>query len=183
MNKKYIFGAVILLVVLWIGISYNSLVKTNLSVDTQWAQVETQYQRRLDLIPNLVSSVQGVLKQEKEIFTSLAEARSGYANAKTVNEKALAASQVESSLGRLLAIVESYPQLKSSETMQTLMAQLEGTENRVSTERMRFNEEVKNYNLKTKTFPSNLMAKIFGFDSRNFFEAVKGADVAPEVKF
>lgn len=182
-NKNYIIGGIILLIALWVLVSYNGLVSSNLSADTEWAQVDTQYQRRLDLIPNLVSSVQGVLKQEKDIFIALADARSGYAGAKTVNEKVMAASQVETSLGRLLAIVENYPTLKSSEAMQTLMAQLEGTENRVSVERMRFNDAVKNYNLKTKTFPSNLIAKMFGFTERNFFEATKGADVAPTVKF
>lgn len=182
-NKNYVIIGVIVLIALWVLVSYNGLVKSNLSVDSGWAQVESQYQRRLDLIPNLVSSVQGVLKQEKDVFIALAEARQGYAGAKTVNEKVAAASQIETSLGRLLAIVENYPQLKSSEAMQTLMAQLEGTENRVAVERMRFNDSVKAYNVKTKTFPSNLIAKMFGFEERNFFEAVKGAEVAPQVKF
>ncbi len=182
-NKNYVIIGVVALVALWVLVSYNGLVKVNLSADTQWAQVDTQYQRRLDLIPNLVASVQGVLKQEKDVFIALANARSGYAGAKTVNEKVIAANQIDSSLGRLLAVVENYPQLKSSEAMQTLMAQLEGTENRVSVERMRFNDAVQNYNLKTKTFPSNLIAKMFGFTERAFFQSTKGAEVAPTVNF
>lgn len=182
-NKNYVIIGVILLIALWVLVSYNSLVNLNLSADTQWAQIDAQYQRRLDLIPNLVNVAQGVMKQEKDIFISIAQARQGYAGAKTVNDKVIAATQVDSSLSRLLAIVENYPTLKSSEAMQTLMAQLEGTENRISVERMRFNDTVKDYNLKTKTFPSNLIAKMFGFTERAFFQSTKGAEVAPTVKF
>lgn len=182
---KIIWIIIVIAVILgfWAIASYNSLVRSNEAVATQWSQVETQYQRRFDLIPNLVESVKGVLNQEQEIFTALANARSGYAGAKTVDEKIAAAGQVETSLGRLLAIVENYPQLKSSETMQTLMAQLEGTENRISTERGRYNEAVMAYNLKVKTFPNSLFAGVFGFDAKNQFDAVEGSDTAPQVKF
>lgn len=182
---KILWIIIVIAVILgfWAISSYNSLIRSNEAVVTQWSQVETQYQRRFDLIPNLVESVKGVLNQEQEIFTELANARSGYAGANTVDEKIAAAGQVETSLGRLLAIVENYPQLKSSETMQTLMAQLEGTENRIATERGRYNESVQAYNVKVKTFPTSVFAGIFGFDAKTQFDAVESADKAPEVKF
>ena len=184
MNKiTLIVGVIVLLLVIYLPVSYNGLIKANLAVDTQWAQVEAQYQRRLDLIPNLVNGVQGTLKQEKDIFTALANARSNYAGAKTVNDKVQAASQIESSLGRLLAVVENYPTLKSSDVMQTLMTQLEGTENRISVERMRFNDDVNNYNIRIKTFPGKIVAVMFGFSPRAFLQASTGADVAPKVLF
>jgi LemA protein len=181
--KKWGILVVVALVVLWGFSSYNGLVSLNEGVDSQWAQVETQYQRRFDLIPNLVESVKGIMKQETAIFTALAEARTRYSGATTVNEKAQAAGQVESALGRLLVVMENYPQLKSADTVQTLMAQIEGTENRVSTERGRFNEVVKNYNLQTKRFPGMIVAKIFGFGERAYFEAVEGSETAPKVSF
>jgi LemA protein len=123
------------------------------------------------------------MKQEQAVFTALADARTKYSGSVTVDQKAKAAGEVESALGRLLAVVENYPVLKSSETMQTFMAELAGTENRVSVERKRFNESVSYYNLKTKTFPSSLFAKMFGFDSANYFESDSGAEKAPAVKF
>ncbi len=179
----YIIGAIIVVVLLYGWVTYNGLVSANVGVDQQWAQVETQYQRRLDLIPNLVASVQGIFKQEQTIFTALANARAHYAGAASVDAKAKAAGEVESALSRLLAIVENYPQLKSSDTVQTLMAQLEGTENRVSVERKRFNDVVASYNLKTKRFPSSVIASLFGFSSRAYFEAAAGAENAPKVQF
>jgi len=173
--------AVVVIVVLWVVGFYNSVVNLGANVDNQWAQVETQYQRRLDLIPNLVSSVKGVLTQEQKVFGDIADARTRYAGATTVNDKAAAATEVESALSRLLVIMENYPALKSNETVQNLMIQLEGTENRISVERKRFNDEVKTYNVKIKTFPANLLAKAFGFAGRNFFEAAPGAENAPKV--
>ncbi len=163
--------------------SYNRLVTTNESIQNQWAQVETQYQRRFDLIPNLVESVKGVMKQEQKVFSDLAEARTRYADARTADQKAAAASTVENAFGRLLAIMESYPQLKSSETVQTLMAQLEGTENRVSVERKRYNDAVNTFNVLIKTVPSKWLAVWFGFAPHTYFEAVKGAEQAPKVSF
>lgn len=183
MKKGLIILGVVLLLVLWGFSSYNGLIKANEVVDGQWAQVETQYQRRFDLIPNLVESVKGIMAQEQEIFTAIADARSRYAGATTVDAKAQAAGQVESALGRLLVITENYPQLRSSETVLTLMSQLEGTENRVSTERVRFNDSVRVYNLKTKQIPGIIIAKIFGFDERAYFEAVAGSEVVPKVEF
>lgn len=162
---------------------YNRLVSRAEAVDGQWAQVETQYQRRLDLIPNLVESTKGIFNQEKEVFGKLAEARSRYAGATTINDKAGAATQLESSLARLLVVIENYPQLKSAENVQTLMTQLEGTENRVSVERKRFNDMVQNYNVTIKRFPGNVLAGWFGFAERAYFNAVTGAEIAPQVKF
>lgn len=179
----YIVGAVIILILLYGFFTYNGLVSANVAVDGQWAQVETQYQRRLDLIPNLVASVQGIFQQEKTIFTALADARTKYGGATSINDKAKAASDVESALSRLLVVVENYPQLKSSDTVQTLMTQLEGTENRVSVERKRFNDMVQSYNLITKRFPSSLIASMFGFGERAYFEAAAGAENAPKVQF
>lgn len=184
MSKRtlIIFGIVVV-VLLWLGGSYNSFVRLDQSVVGQWAQVETQYQRRFDLIPNLVESVKGIFEQEKEIFGKLADARARYSGATTINEKAQAAGQVESALGRLLVVMENYPQLRSSESVTTLMAQLEGTENRVAVERGRFNDAVKIFNTHVRTFPSNIIARVFGFGSKNFFEAAAGAAEAPKVKF
>ncbi len=175
-------GIVVLVVVLGLVSSYNGLVSMKEAATSQWQQVETAYQRRLDLIPNLVESVKGAMKQETAIFTALADARSGYAGAKTLNEKAVAAGQVESALGRLLAIVENYPTLKSLDTVQNLMTQLEGTENRVSVERQRFNSSVQSYEVAIKTFPRSVIASMFGFGDIKYFEAQAGAEVAPQVK-
>jgi len=183
--KKTLIIIGILALVMIIGVFgyYNKLITANEAVDGQWAQVESQYQRRFDLIPNLVESVKGVMGQEKEVFGMIAEARTKYAGATTVNEKATAAGEVESALARLLVVMENYPQLKSADTVQTLMAQLEGTENRISVERGRYNDQVRGYNTMTKRFPGNIMASIFGFNERNYFESATGADVAPTVNF
>ncbi len=183
MKTKVILLGVIVIIGLYVGFTYNSLVTLEESATAKWQQVETQYQRRFDLIPNLVESVKGAMKQEQEIFTALADARTRYSGAVNANDKAIAANQVESALARLLVVVENYPVLKSSDTVQTLMSQLEGTENRISIERSRFNEAVQVYNLKTKRFPSSVVALIFGFDQKAYFEAVQGAENAPAVKF
>jgi len=179
----WIVLAVAVAVFLYGWSAYNGFIGKNEAVDNQWAQVEAQYQRRLDLIPNLVESVKGMMKQEQVIFDTLAEARTRYSGAVTVDAKAAAAGEVETALGRLLAVVENYPTLKSSENVQTLMAQLEGTENRVSVERQRFNDAVRVLNVAVKRFPSNVIAGIFGFGERTYFEAAAGAENAPQVQF
>ncbi len=183
MNKILI---AILGVILIIGLGligfYNNLVTMTQAMDNQWAQVETQYQRRFDLIPNLVSSVEGIMTQEQEVFGQLAEARTRYSGAKTADEKAKAASQLESALGRLLVVVENYPQLRSSENVSQLMDELAGTENRISVERGRYNDKVRAYNVAIKRFPANLIAGVFGFGERAYFEAAEGAERAPEVE-
>jgi len=161
--------------------SYNSLVTTNEAVENQWAQVESQYQRRFDLIPNLVESVKGAMSQEQKVFGDIAEARTRYSGASNADAKAEAATELEGALGRLLVIMENYPQLKSLDTVQTLMAQLEGTENRISVERSRYNDSVKTYNLKIKTIPTTWIASTYGFSERSYFEAVSGSEVAPRV--
>lgn len=184
MNKKtlLIVSVVVVGLIFMYGLSvYNGLVRANEGADGQWAQVESQYQRRFDLIPNLVSSVQGAMKQEQVVFGVLADARTKYAGAVTVDEKAAAASQVESALGRLIAVMENYPELKSMEVVQALMGQLEGSENRISVERMRFNEMIRSYNVMVKVFPKSVLASMFGFSERNYFEAAEGSEVAPKV--
>ena len=182
MNKILlgIIGAVVILGVMLFG-TYNSLVGKSTAIDGQWAQVETQYQRRFDLIPNLVESTKGFLTQEKTIFEEIARARTEYGGAKTVDEKVAAAGGLESVLGRLLVIVENYPNLKSNETVARLMDELSGTENRISVERRRFNESVQDYNLTIKRVPTNILAGIFGFKERLYFEAAIGAETPPKV--
>lgn len=175
------------LVVVFIVISvigfYNNLVTQTQGIDNQWAQVETQYQRRFDLIPNLVGSVKGIFKQEQEVFGKIADARTKYSGAATVDEKVKAAGELEGALGRLLVIVENYPDLKSNQAVQQLMDDLAGTENRIAVERRRFNDLVKEYNTTIKRVPANLIAPIFGFSERAYFEAEQGAEKAPEVEF
>lgn len=174
---------VVVVVGIYLFTSYNSLVSLNENADGQWAQVEGQYQRRFDLIPNLVNSVSGIFNQEQEIYTAIADARTRYSGATTPDERAAAATEVESSLGRLLVIVENYPRLESATTIRDLMSQLEGTENRVSVERGRFNETIRDYNLTIKRFPKNIVALLFGFDERSYFESSEGTETAPVVEF
>jgi LemA protein len=182
MKKTLVIALVIaVLLVLYGWSSYNSLVSMRETATAQWHQVETVYQRRFDLIPNLVASVQGAMKQEQTVFTALAEARTRYAGAATVNDKAAAASEVETSLGRLLAVIENYPTLKSSDAVQNLMSQLEGTENRISVERQRYNDDVQAYETSIKHFPRSVVASMFGFGDMNYFEAQSGAENAPKV--
>jgi LemA protein len=184
MKKGTIITIVIVVLILIYGFAtYNNLVSATVTADTQWKQVEVDYQRRFDLIPNLVESTKGVFKQEQAVFGAIADARTRYSGAVTTNEKAIAAGQLESALGRLLVITENYPQLKSSETIQTLMSQLEGTENRISVTRNRFNQAIQAYNLKVMRFPSSIIASIFGFATKDYFNAEVGAEKAPEVKF
>jgi LemA protein len=178
--------AVIVLLVLgvvgWFMGTYNSLVSKDQAVEAQWGQVETQYQRRFDLIPNLVNSVKGLMAQEQAIFNAIAEARTKYGAAATVNEKAEAASQVESALGRLLVVMENYPEIRSTEAVINLMDELAGTENRISVERRRYNELVQQYNTSIKTVPTNFIAGMFGFGPKAYFESVSGADAVPKVE-
>lgn len=176
-------GLAVIAGVLYVVGFYNGLVTKTQAIDNQWAQVETQYQRRFDLIPNLVNSVKGIFEQEQKVFGDIAEARTRYAGAATVDEKAQAAGGLESALGRLLVILENYPELRSSEAVQQLMDDLAGTENRVAVERRRFNDLVKDYNTTIKRVPGNLIAPMFGFSERAYFEATEGAEKAPTVEF
>lgn len=161
---------------------YNSLQTKVQGIDSQWAQVETQYQRRFDLIPNLVNSVKGIFTQEQKVFGDIAAARTQYGGAKTVDEKVAGAQNLDSALSRLLVIVEAYPNLKSDTAVTGLMDELAGTENRVAVERRRFNEVVQDYNTKIKKIPGALLASLFGFKERAYFQSVTGAEKAPEVK-
>lgn len=174
---------IILVLVLWGVSTYNKLISQNEVVTTAWAQVENQLQRRFDLIPNLVATVRGVATQEQEVFGAIAEARTRYSGATTPDERAAAASQVESALGRLLVITENYPQLQSSQAFRDLMIQLEGTENRISTERMKYNDQVRVLNTAVKRFPTMIFAGIFGIDERTYFEVSDAAQVNPTVNF
>jgi len=178
-----VLGLIVVLGVVSIIGFYNGLVGKSQAIDNQWAQVETQYQRRFDLIPNLVNTVKGLFTQEQKVFGEIAEARTRYAGAKTVDEKAEAATTLEGALGRLLVIVESYPEIKSDAAVVGLMDELAGTENRVAVERRRFNDLVKDYNTTIKRFPGNMIAPMFGFSERAYFEAAEGAEEAPTVKF
>ena len=179
-------GIVVVIALIVVGTlwgTYNSLVTKSQAVDAQWAQVETQYQRRYDLIPNLVNSVKGGMAQETAVFGAISAAREKYGQATTSSDKAAAASGVESALGRLLVIMENYPQLKSIDTVRGLMDELAGTENRISVERRRFNDVVRDYNTSIKTFPTNLLAGMFGFAEKQYFASVSGADLVPKVEF
>jgi LemA protein len=189
---KWLVPIGILVVVLLViggvfGGTYNSLVTKSQAVEAQWAQVETQYQRRYDLIPGLVESTKGFFQQEQDIYKAIADARTRYANAQGENvpqeEKVAAANAVESSLGRLLVIVESYPNVKSDATIARLMDELAGTENRISVERRRYNEDVQSYNTSLKTFPTVLIARMMGFEEKEYFESQTGAEEAPKVDF
>lgn len=181
--KAWIGLGVAAVLAFFVWSSYNGLVRSAIAVDNQWSQVEVQYQRRLDLIPNLVSTVKGITKQELDVFGEIANARQGYAGAKTSEARVEAANQVESALGRLLVITENYPQLRSSDSFNNLMVELTGTENRISVERMRFNDAVSSFNGQIRTFPSNIVARLFGFEERTLFEAKDGAEEAPSVNF
>lgn len=183
-NKTWIIVlAVVALIAMWGVSKYNGFVKTNEAITAQWAQVENQYQRRFDLIPNIVNTVKGVAKQETAVFTAIADARTKYSGATTPDQKAQAATQVEGALGRLLVIAEAYPVLQSSQAYRDLIVSLEGTENRISVERMKYNDLVRSLNTGVKTFPTSIIAKLFGVSERAYFEVPKEAQVNPSVQF
>lgn len=190
--KKIIPIVIVLLLVFW-GISTNNgLVTKQENVEAAWSKVETQYQRRADLIPNLVNTVKGAANFEQETLTAVIEARSKATSVQidpsNITEENMAAfqqaqSQVSSSLSRLLVTVEKYPELKANSNFRDLSVQLEGTENRIATERSRFNDTAKGYNTAVRKFPTSLMAGILGFERYPYFEADKGAENAPTVDF
>lgn len=163
--------------------TYNNLVTLNEGVEAKWSQVENQYQRRADLIPNLVETVKGYAEKEESIFTQIAEARSRIGSSSNRVERERAEGELTGFLSRLLMLQENYPQLKSNQNFLDLQAQLEGTENRISVERQRYIEAIKEYNLAVKRFPGNLLAGFFGFEAREFYEAQPGAEAAPKVDF
>jgi len=183
--NKVIAGIMILLLLIG-GIfffTYNGLVSAEEGVDAQWYQVENQYQRRVDLIPNLIETVKGYAAHEEKVFTEVAKYRSQWSAATTQEEKVEAANGMESAISRLLVVVESYPQLKASENFLALQAQLEGAENRIAVERMRYNEKVREYNTQLKRIPSSMVAGMIGLEPKSYFEAQKGAQEVPKVNF
>ena len=187
-GKKFPTWAIILIAIVvvvggWLISTYNSMVTANEKVNEKWAVVDADLQRRNDLIPNLVATVQGYASHETEVFTAVSDARAKLAGAATPEEAAKADGELSSALSRLLAISEAYPELKSNENFQSLQDELAGTENRIAVSRKDYNGVVKDFNTSVKKFPRNLLAGMFGFGEREYFEAVAGADVAPTVKF
>jgi LemA protein len=165
------------------GCSYNKFTNSEEAIKTQWGQVQNQLQRRNDLIPNLVETTKGFAQQEKDVFTAVAASREKLAGAQTPEQTIQAANEQSAALARLLVIVENYPQLKSDATFMRLMDELAGTENRISTERMRYNERVQEYNSLRRRFPSNVTAKVFGFKEYPYYEAPPASQAAPKVDF
>lgn len=185
-----VIGGVVLLLIMIVAGSYNSMVASRESVNTVWSKVESQYQRRSDLIPNLVNTVKGAANFEQETLTKVVEARAKATQIKVdannpddIAKFQQAQSEVSSSLSRLLAVAENYPQLKATENFRDLQSQLEGTENRITVARNDFNDAAKSYNTKVKSFPTNLLAGMFGFKERPYFESDAGANKAPSVDF
>lgn len=186
-----VLGALVVLA-LWAIPKYNGLVKSQESVETAWGNVESSYQRRADLIPNLVETVKGYAKHEQETFEKVTEARSNATSIKIdpsnltpeeLQKYQAAQGDVTNALSRLIAISENYPDLKANENFKDLQTQLEGTENRINKARNDFNEVAKEYNTKRRTFPTNIIAGLFGFGDKPYFQAQEGADKAPKVDF
>ena len=190
-----LIGIVVLALIfgMWGCGQYNSLVASQEEVNASWAQVQNVYQRRMDLIPNLVATVKGVAQFEKETYTAVTEARAR-AGQVTISPELLqnpeafqrfeqSQSQLSSALSRLLAVAENYPQLKANQNFLELQSQLEGTENRIAVERRKYTESAQRYNMQRRKFPTVLIANILGFPERPYFQAAAGADRPPEVKF
>ena len=165
------------------GCSYNKFVSQEEAIKAQWAQVQNQLQRRNDLIPNLVETVKGYAAHEEGVYKDIADARSKLLAARSPEETILAANQQTGALGRLLAVVENYPQLRANEQFNRLMDELSGTENRIAVERMRYNEAVQAYNTSRRQFPANITNRIFSFKDYPFFEAPEAAKEVPKVNF
>lgn len=175
--------AIIIIAIIMLSSSYNGIVAKSEQVDNKFSAIDTQLQRRADLIPNLVNTVKGYASQEQEVINSVTEARAKLAGANTVSEKAEADGELTSALNRLMIVVESYPDLKSSQNFIQLSDELAGTENRIATARRDYNEAVKEYNLKIKKFPTNLMAGMFGYEEADYFEASEQSQEVPNVSF
>ena len=184
MKKGLIILSVIIAVILIALISsYNGLVSKAEEVDNKFSTIDTQLQRRADLIPNLVNTVKGFASHEEEIINSVTEARIKLAGANTISGKAEADQELTGALNRLMVVVEKYPDLKSSENFIQLSDELAGTENRIATARKDYNDAVKLYNVKIKKFPTNIMAGMFGFETKQYFETSEKAQVVPNVNF
>lgn len=177
-----LLGLVIVAVLAYISIG-NQLVGMEEKVNTAWAEVENQFQRRYDLIPNLVATVKGFAAQEQAVIDSVTEARAKLGGASTIDDKIDAANGLEGALSRLLVVIENYPELKSNVQFSALMDELSGTENRISVARGRYNDEVRLWNTKIRTFPTSIIAGMRGFTAKKLFESVEGSDTAPKVEF
>ncbi|MBS3112912.1 LemA family protein [Candidatus Woesearchaeota archaeon] len=177
-----IIALVVLLSVIWVVVSYNSLVSLDETVKEKWAYVLTAYQRRADLIPNLVATVQKYTNYEGELLTAVTEARASVGRASSPGQLASAGTEMNSAISRLLVVMENYPVLKASEQFITLQDELSGTENRIKAERDIFNTAVKEMNIKVRSFPSNMVAGMFGFGLKEGFESEIGAEKALDVK-
>lgn len=191
-RNSIIIGGLLFVLILFFGIKYNGLVKKEENVKKAWAQVETVYQRRADLIPNLVNTVKGVADYEQETLTAVTNARASANSVKVdpehLNQESFdafnkAQTNLSSSLGRLMVVMERYPELKATQNFSELQQQLEGTENRISVERHKYNEVVNEYNSTRKRFPTNIVAGMFGFEEMPYYKADAGAEVAPTVTF
>lgn len=190
--KLGVLGAVLALLLIWVVAGYNSLVSANQKVESSFATVDTQYQRRADLIPNLVSTVKGAADFEQETLTQVVEARAkatqitidpSKATPQQLQDYQNAQGELSQALGRLLAVAESYPQLTATKSFQDLQVQLEGTENRIQTSRADYNDTLRAYNTKVKRFPTVILSGLFNFEQKPYFEAVNGAENAPAVEF
>ena len=178
-----ITGIILLVIASWIGSTYNSLVQKKVSVDSSWAQVENTFQSRFDLVPQLVSTVKGAANFEQETLTQITEARTQWQNASSREEKIEAASQGDSALARLLVTVEAYPQLTATAGFQTLQAQIEGIENRLRVARRDYVNTTQAYNASISMVPTNIIARMFGFQIEPFFTAAEGSQTAPVIDF
>lgn len=182
-KSTIIILAIIAIVAIYFISTYNRFVGMKQDVDSKWAQVENQLQRRFDLVPNLVGAVKGLTKQEQAVFGEIADARTRYAGAQNQSDKVQAANQFESSLGRLLVITENYPALQSSQLFSDLMVQLEGTENRIAVERKNYNDTVQSFDTSLQRFPGGMVARIFGFSPAEYFKVSEDAKANPQVNF
>ena len=182
-RRSFVMLAIVVAAVAASGCSYNKFVSQEEAVKAQWAQVQNQLQRRNDLIPNLVETVKGYATHEETVFKEIADSRSKLAGATTPADQIAAANQQSAALGRLLVIVENYPNLKANEQFNRLMDELSGTENRLATERMRYNERIQEFNTQRRRFPSNMTAKVFGFKEYPYFTAPPEAQAVPKVNF
>jgi LemA protein len=188
-GKRNLIIAIVIVLAVLFGLysfvkgAYNNFVRLDEGVKASWAQVENQLQRRYDLIPNLVETVKGYAKQEKDVLVEVTNARAKVGGAVNISDKIGANNELTSALQRLLVVVEKYPDLKSNQNFIRLQDELAGTENRIAVERKRYNETVQVYNVAIRSFPANLLAGMFGFQKAAFFEAPAAAKTAPQVKF
>ena len=189
--KKMSGGMIALIIVLALVVvtaimavsNYNGMISARENVESQMSNIDTQMQRRNDLIPNLVNTVKGYASHESDVFQAVSDARARLAGANSINEKVEAENELSGALSRLLAITENYPQLKANEQFTALMDELSGTENRIAVARQDYNKEAQAYNKKIATFPSVVFAKMFGFEKYEYFKVTEGADKAPNVNF